>query len=54
MREEIEIEIGNSIGSQFTGTLTMVEAKHGIYIQIQTSAKAMHILILFSLTLLFK
>ena len=31
MREEIEIEIGNSNGAQFTGTITMVEAKHGMY-----------------------
>ena len=37
MREEIEIEIGNSNGTQLTGTITMVEAKHGIYDQIPIS-----------------
>ena len=31
MREEIEIELKTSNGSPFTGTITLLEAKHGIY-----------------------
>ena len=30
-REEIEIEMRNHDGENFTGTITMTEAKHGIY-----------------------